>query len=73
MFFIFHDLSVRTRGTYRLKFTLVDISSFSLLSAISDGMMGAKVGQRVKAEVVSRGFEVFTPVTFPGSGEPTEL
>ncbi|KAJ3036398.1 hypothetical protein HDV00_002765 [Rhizophlyctis rosea] len=65
MYFVFHDLSVRTRGTYRLKFSLVDVSSFTSLITSTSG--------RVKTTLTSQAFEVFTPVTFPGTMEPTEL
>jgi hypothetical protein len=63
-FFPFPDLSCRTTGKYRLKFTLVIIDPFNI-----------KPGDKLpfEATVISNVFEVYTAKTFPGMIESTEL
>ncbi|KAI8801667.1 velvet factor [Cladochytrium replicatum] len=59
-FFVFHDVSVRTQGQFRLKFHLIDVDSViptasSLHAVLSDP------------------FEIFSPKTFPGMSDSTDL
>ena len=63
-FFPFPDLSCRTTGSYRLKFTLVIVNSRNL-----------KLGDRLpfRAHVISDIFEVYTAKSFPGMIESTVL
>ncbi|KAJ3207261.1 hypothetical protein HDU67_007589 [Dinochytrium kinnereticum] len=60
MFFVFHDLSVRAQGTYRLRFQVVDAD-------------GSKKVSSSKAIAWSNVFEVFSPKVFPGMTESTAL
>ncbi|KAI9332832.1 velvet factor-domain-containing protein [Obelidium mucronatum] len=62
LFFVFHDLAVRTTGSYRLKFEMYDTKS----SKKGEGMTPI-------AEVVSDAFQVYRPADFPGLSETTEL
>ncbi|KAI9500946.1 hypothetical protein GGI25_005395 [Coemansia spiralis] len=61
IFFIFHDLSVRTEGRFRLKFQFTVIPSEEDPRAI------------VEAETWSNVFEVYSAKTFPGMTDSTEL
>ncbi|KAH7102453.1 velvet factor-domain-containing protein [Auriculariales sp. MPI-PUGE-AT-0066] len=56
--FVFPDLSVRTEGTYRLKFTLFEI--------VGDQMMYCK-------HIYSKSFYVYSAKKFPGMEESTPL
>ncbi|KAI8826096.1 velvet factor [Fimicolochytrium jonesii] len=60
MFFIFHDLSVRPQGLYRLKFVLVHMNFENTAAALSTSLM-------------SDVFEVTPPKAFPGMTESTAL
>lgn len=60
-FFCFPDISCRTPGRYRLKFSLVAL----------DSRPGAK--SPVKAEVLSDVFQAFNAKEFPGMSESTAL
>ncbi|KAJ3333663.1 hypothetical protein HDU76_005407 [Blyttiomyces sp. JEL0837] len=60
MFFVFHDLSVRPQGTFRLKLQVVNAASWSPASS-AKGVLWTNV------------FEVFPPKTFPGMAESTNL
>ncbi|KAI9208744.1 velvet factor-domain-containing protein [Polychytrium aggregatum] len=60
MFFVFNDISVRTQGTYRLKFNLINVTR-------RDSTTG------FEASIVSDVFESFPPKTFPGMTDSTEL
>ncbi|KNC98680.1 uncharacterized protein SPPG_06363 [Spizellomyces punctatus DAOM BR117] len=60
MFFVFHDLSVRTKGQYRLKFLLVQLN------------LEGKVSE-AKGSVMTDILDVFPPKTFPGMTESTRL
>ncbi|KAI8847613.1 velvet factor, partial [Chytridium lagenaria] len=53
MFFVFYDLSVRTQGSFRLKFHLIDADSTKEFSA-------------AKSVLWTNVFEVYSPKTFPG-------
>ena len=57
-FFVFGDLSVKTEGRFRLKFTLYEVSN-------------GEVSQL--GEIISRVFEVYSPKVFPGMEESTFL
>ena len=63
-FFPFSDLSVRTLGTYRLKFSMIMIDP-------------ARGGQckhfPILAEILSAPFDVYTAKEFPGINESTKL
>ncbi|TPX63156.1 hypothetical protein SpCBS45565_g06821 [Spizellomyces sp. 'palustris'] len=60
MFFVFHDLSVRTKGQYRLKFLLVHLN------------LEGKVSE-AKGSLMTDTLDVFPPKTFPGMTESTRL
>ncbi|CAG8540153.1 4335_t:CDS:2 [Paraglomus occultum] len=66
IYFIFHDLSVRTEGTFTLKFQFADISQL-----IRCGGHQSQV--RVEAEVFSESFTVYAAKKFPGMTESTDL
>jgi len=57
-FFIFHDITVRNEGAYRLKFSLYE-------------MKGAKTIFRTST--ISEVFNVYTPKSFPGYKESSSL
>lgn len=59
MFFVFHDLSVRSSGTYRLKFSLFDVNH-----------QGTSLA---KATIISDSFTVYSPKAFLGMQESTDL
>ncbi|KAJ2352424.1 hypothetical protein IWW50_004824 [Coemansia erecta] len=61
IFFIFHDLSVRTEGQFRLKFQFTIIPSEEDPRAL------------VKSVAWSNVFDVFSAKTFPGMTDSTEL
>ncbi|KAJ1919903.1 hypothetical protein H4219_001683 [Mycoemilia scoparia] len=61
IFFIFHELSVRTEGRFRLKFMLFELS------------MNEAEATPVLAEGYSDVFEVYSAKNFPGMTESTEL
>ncbi|KAI9105849.1 velvet factor [Phlyctochytrium arcticum] len=60
MYFVFYDLNVRTRGTYRLHFAVMSLKGYPPVSM-------------ARAVVLSDPFEVYTPAFFPGTMESTEL
>ncbi|ORX94232.1 hypothetical protein K493DRAFT_315588 [Basidiobolus meristosporus CBS 931.73] len=62
IYFIFPELSVRTTGTFCLRFTLIDLSN-----AMNDGQ-----GKQIES-VFSKTFKVYSARTFPGMNETTEL
>ncbi|KAI8799638.1 velvet factor [Cladochytrium replicatum] len=59
-FFVFHDVSVRTQGQFRLKFHLIDVDSINPSAPSLD-------------VVLSEPFEIFSPKTFPGMSDSTDL
>ncbi|KAJ1674709.1 hypothetical protein EV182_002727 [Spiromyces aspiralis] len=61
VFFIFHELSVRTEGRFRLRFTLVELS------------MNSTNTSSVIDNAYSDVFEVYSAKNFPGMTESTEL
>ncbi|KAI9303076.1 velvet factor-domain-containing protein, partial [Cunninghamella echinulata] len=63
VFFIFADLSIRIEGEFRLQFRLTDLSSF-------DPFTSSTI---IKDTVYSNPFQVYSPKTFPGIKESTEL
>jgi hypothetical protein len=60
LFFMFSDLSIRTSGQYRLKFVLFDVGN----------LKGNSASQAVAA---SEPFMVYSPKTFPGVTESSDL
>ncbi|KAF9136779.1 hypothetical protein BGX30_010861 [Mortierella sp. GBA39] len=66
-YFSFPDLSIRTEGTYTLKFSLMRFGSFDFSSS-EDGQASLLV-----AEETSDPFQVFSAKKFPGMTESTEL
>ncbi|KAG0220055.1 hypothetical protein BGX33_009607 [Mortierella sp. NVP41] len=66
-YFSFPDLSIRTEGTYTLKFSLMRFGSFDFSSS-EDGQASMLV-----AEETSEPFQVFSAKKFPGMTESTEL
>ncbi|CAG8538877.1 1605_t:CDS:2 [Paraglomus brasilianum] len=66
IYFVFQDLSVRTEGTFTLKFQFADISQL-----VKRG--GPQSQVRVEAEVYSESFTVYSAKKFPGMTESTEL
>ncbi|KAF9549091.1 hypothetical protein EC957_004729 [Mortierella hygrophila] len=66
-YFSFPDLSIRTEGTYTLKFSLMRFGSFDFSSS-EDGQTSLLV-----AEETSDPFQVFSAKKFPGMTESTEL
>ncbi|KAJ3177195.1 hypothetical protein HDU85_005973 [Gaertneriomyces sp. JEL0708] len=64
MFFVFHDLSVRLQGAYRLKFLLIYLN----LSVPASERQSVS-----KATITTDIFEVFPPKSFPGMTESTQL
>ncbi|KAF0424524.1 velvet factor [Gigaspora margarita] len=66
IYFIFQDLSVRTEGTYTLKFSFIDLRE--IISPTQE-----KVRRCVTAEVYSAPFRVYTAKKFPGMTGSTAL
>ncbi|KAF9154496.1 hypothetical protein BG015_000783 [Linnemannia schmuckeri] len=66
-YFSFPDLSIRTEGTYTLKFSLMRFGSCDFSSS-EDGQASMLV-----AEEISEPFQVFSAKKFPGMTESTEL
>ncbi|PVV02595.1 hypothetical protein BB560_002948 [Smittium megazygosporum] len=60
VFFIFNDLSIRTEGRFRLRFTFVNIESID-------------VNSKVLAEITSNVFGVYSAKKFPGMTPSTPL
>ncbi|KAL1920649.1 uncharacterized protein VTP21DRAFT_1026 [Calcarisporiella thermophila] len=63
LYFVFQDLSVRTEGEFRLKFSLVDLAPWKLRTDPC----------RIEAEVFSDVFTVYSAKKFPGMTDSTEL
>ena len=63
LFFVFHDLSVRIEGVFRLKFSLVDL----------EGSQGLVQKSHVVTTALSEPFTVFTPKAFPGMSDSSDL
>ncbi|KAG2172208.1 hypothetical protein INT43_004749 [Umbelopsis isabellina] len=66
IYFVFQDLSIRTEGTFRLGFSLVDIGSPYMRST-------NEASSRVLAQAFSEPFTVFSAKKFPGMIESTPL
>lgn len=66
IYFVFQDLSIRTEGTFRLGFSLVDVGS-PYLQGINEAP------SRVLAQTFSDPFTVFSAKKFPGMIESTPL
>ncbi|CAG8647826.1 9830_t:CDS:2, partial [Racocetra fulgida] len=69
IYFIFQDLSVRTEGTFTLKFSFCNIKEFMVQSP--DEFTSTRGS--VAAEVYSAPFKVYSAKKFPGMTESTEL
>ncbi|CAG8475004.1 8393_t:CDS:2 [Ambispora leptoticha] len=67
IYFIFHDLSVRTEGAFTLQFSLTNISN------ILFGTCPGSTSSPVDAEVFSDPFQVFSAKKFPGMTGSTDL
>jgi len=65
IFFVFHDLSVRTEGTFSIRLRLASIGSPS--TGVHSGVMP------VLCEAYTRPFEVMSAKKFPGMLDPTPL
>ncbi|KAF9360581.1 hypothetical protein BGX26_008724 [Mortierella sp. AD094] len=66
-YFSFPDLSIRTEGTYTLKFSLMRFASFDF-----DDLGGSHASTLI-AEEISQPFSVYSAKKFPGMTESTEL
>ncbi|KAF8978175.1 hypothetical protein BGZ46_006756 [Entomortierella lignicola] len=66
-YFSFPDLSIRTEGTYTLKFSLMRFASFDFDDC------GGSYASTLIAEEISQPFSVFSAKKFPGMTESTEL
>ncbi|CAB4378464.1 unnamed protein product [Rhizophagus irregularis] len=69
IYFIFQDLSVRTEGTFTLKFSFCDVKG--LLVRSLSGYTNSRGS--VAAEVYSAPFKVYSAKKFPGMTESTAL
>lgn len=69
VWFILHDLSVRTEGNFRLKFTVVNIAGENTATAMSVNQGAVPV----LASCFSDAFTVFSAKKFPGVCESTPL
>ncbi|KAI9104600.1 velvet factor-domain-containing protein [Phlyctochytrium arcticum] len=65
LFFVFHDLSIRTPGQYRIR--------FSLLKLVANASMGQPSGTPILATAMSDVVSVYQPKRFPGLLGTTEL
>eukprot|EP00842_Homolaphlyctis_polyrhiza_P006293 jgi/Hompol1/6665/HPOL_001289-RA len=70
IYFIFFDLSIRTEGHYRLKFSLCDLMANGL-STRGSPQLASKAA--IIDEVFSDVFHVMTPTQFGCAMESTEL
>ncbi|KAG0366282.1 hypothetical protein BGZ54_005582 [Gamsiella multidivaricata] len=66
-YFSFPDLSIRTEGVYKLKFSLMRFTCFD----VDD--LGGSQASTIIAEETSEPFTVFSAKKFPGMTESTEL
>ena len=64
IFFVFHDVSVRYKGMYRLSFALVDMGHPNEMP---------KSDKHPIASLISEEFQVFAAKTFPGMIKPTPI
>ncbi|KAG1174730.1 hypothetical protein G6F70_004589 [Rhizopus microsporus] len=67
IFFIFHDISLRTEGTFRLKFSLIDVGSPYSYNVNTETL------SQVLQTVYSDPFTVYTAKKFPGVVQSTPL
>ncbi|KAG1152616.1 hypothetical protein G6F37_001558 [Rhizopus arrhizus] len=67
IFFIFHDISLRTEGTFRLKFSLVDVGSPYAHSVNTEAL------SQVIKSVYSDPFTVYTAKKYPGVVQASPL
>ncbi|GAB5585359.1 hypothetical protein Unana1_00259 [Umbelopsis nana] len=66
IYFVFQDLSIRTEGTFRLGFSLIDVGS-PYLQGVNEAP------SKVLAQTFSEPFTVFSAKKFPGMIESTPL
>ncbi|CAG8448781.1 1055_t:CDS:2 [Scutellospora calospora] len=71
IFFIFQDLSVRTEGSFTLKFSFCDVRE--LMQQSQNGFTSTDIHGNVAAEVYSSSFRVYSAKKFPGMTESTAL
>lgn len=67
IYFVLQDLSVRTEGKFKLKFSFVDLQSEEGLNMVNTGV------SQVRAEIFSDRFTVYSAKNFPGMAESTDL
>lgn len=67
LFFFAHDLGIRTEGTFSLRFTLADLTSFTVQSVVKDQ------SAPILAREFSRSFTVYSAKRFPGVLPTTRL
>jgi hypothetical protein len=72
LWFIFQDLSIRTEGTFRLRFDLYDLSADQAADAPPQAGSKAATAPQV-ASIHSRPFKVWSAKKFPGVIETTKL
>jgi Velvet factor len=85
IWFILQDLSVRTEGMFRLRFSFLNLGKYSLFPTISDNSppqtgdhrrpgVSLNTGtSKVQTTAMSESFQVFSAKKFPGMIESTEL
>ncbi|KAI8995736.1 velvet factor-domain-containing protein, partial [Gaertneriomyces semiglobifer] len=71
MYFVFHDLGVRTRGMYRLFFSVHSVAGLDKL--LDPSTSKVRPASRAWASTTSDTFQVYTPAFFPGTMESTDL
>ncbi|KAJ3179422.1 hypothetical protein HDU85_004832 [Gaertneriomyces sp. JEL0708] len=71
MYFVFHDLGVRTRGMYRLFFSVHSVAGLDKL--LDPSTSKVRPASRAWASTTSGTFQVYTPAFFPGTMESTDL
>ncbi len=73
VWFVLHDLSIRTEGFFRLRFSLVDVGVRPTPESANSGPV-LNTGQiPILASVFSDVFQVFSPKKYPGVCESTPL
>ncbi|CAJ0627429.1 4468_t:CDS:2 [Entrophospora sp. SA101] len=70
IYFIFQDISVRTEGTFSLRFSFCDLKELLIRSSLN-GYPNSRGS--VGAEVFSESFRVYSAKKFPGMTESTSL
>ncbi|PSR90447.1 velvet factor-domain-containing protein [Coniella lustricola] len=70
IWFVMQDLSVRTEGSFRLRFSFVDVKPPTDMKADGSGKMNKFA---IRASVFSDQFQVYSAKKFPGVCDSTEL